>query len=109
MGTVKTSMGVSAMVAFVVVVLNGLGLHAMGLRHTGAHILVEFGGAFLGVLGLLAVRAILDRTHGAGSSFVHAPRVDATKVADRFVSTGQEVDPDAGTTAWTPKRSGVRA
>jgi len=115
MSSWKTTVGLAAMVAVSVVVLNGLGLRAMGLRHSGAHILVEFGSAFLVAIVVrvgVAVRDFHARRTGAASAERFgwaAPRGQVAPVADRIANARGDVDPDASTTAWTPKSHGARA
>ncbi len=47
MKTIQTATVMAALVAVAIVLVIGLGCHAMGLRHGGAHCLVEVVAAFL--------------------------------------------------------------
>lgn len=61
MQTVKMATVLAFAMSLAVVVLNGIGLHVLGLRHSGAHILVEAISAFLvawvAALAVLATRS----------------------------------------------------
>ena len=114
----KKTLVLAAVVAVAVVAMNGVGLHAMGLRHSGAHILVEFVSAFVvtlavGFASALHAAYVARTTKTATVDAWTAPSRPAAPVAqpvaDRIAASGAEVDPDAGTTAWTSKSSGARS
>jgi hypothetical protein len=79
------SLVVAAMTAFGVVALIGAGCHSMGIRHSGAHILVEFVAVFTGTLVSSAVHGIATR-----AALARTRR--------------SEVDPDAPTLHWNGGR-----
>lgn len=94
-------------VAFVmmvaIVLLNGFGLHMMGLRHSGAHIMIESVTAFL--VSFLAVMSlsIVRRDKAAVQS---SNQVADAATAQRIGGAVVDVDEDAPTVARTQAPTG---
>ena len=66
MNTMKLAMVYAVLMTVALVALNGLGCHMLGLRHSGAHVIVEAASAFL--VTLVAAVAVLASRQGRGGA-----------------------------------------